>query len=48
MEFYLDLEYLSLYINNLYPNGIAIEIPTWVIVATIGLWFSVRVIRKTR
>jgi uncharacterized membrane protein SpoIIM required for sporulation len=48
MEFYLDLEYLSLYINNLYPNGVAIEIPTWIIVGTIGLWFSVRLIKRER
>jgi len=48
MEFYLDLDYLSFYINNLYPNGVAIEIPTWLLVGAIGLWYSVKVIKKGR
>lgn len=48
MEFYADLEYISFYVNNLYPNGIAIEIPTWAIVATIGLWYSIRVLRRDK
>ena len=48
MEFYLDLDYLALYINNLYPTGVAIEIPTWLIVATIGLVYSIRLIRKEK
>jgi hypothetical protein len=48
MEFYLDLEYLALYVNNLYPSGIAIEIPTWVLVTTIGLIYSIKLIRKEK
>jgi hypothetical protein len=48
MEFYADLDYISFYINNLYPNGVAIEIPTWLIVATIGLVYSIRIIRKEK
>ena len=48
MEFYADLDYISFYINNLYPTGVAIEIPTWLIVATIGLVYSIRLIRKDR
>lgn len=48
MEFYLDLDYLSFYVNNLYPNGIAIEIPTWVLVGTIGLIYSIRLLRRDR
>jgi len=46
MEFYADLEYIAFYINNLYPNGVAIELPTWLLVATIGLIYSIRVMRK--
>ena len=48
MEFYADLEYISFYVNNLYPSGISIAIPTWVIVATIGLWYSIRVIKRDK
>jgi hypothetical protein len=48
MEFYADLDYISFYINNLYPSGVAIEIPTWLIVATIGLVYSIRIIRKEK
>jgi hypothetical protein len=46
MEFYADLEYISLYVSNLYPNGIAIEIPTWLLVGTVALVWSVRQWRK--
>ena len=48
MEFYLDLEYLALYVNNLYPNGVAIEIPTWLLVSTIGLIYSIKLIRRDK
>jgi hypothetical protein len=48
MEFYADLDYISFYINNLYPSGVAIEIPTWLIVATIGLVYSIKIIRKEK
>ena len=46
MEFYADLEYISLYVSNLYPNGIAIDIPTWLFVGVIGLVWSVRQWKK--
>ena len=46
MEFYADLEYISLYVNNLYPNGIAIELPTWLLVGTVALVWSVRQWKK--
>lgn len=48
MEFYIDLDYLALYVNNLYPNGIAIEIPTWVLVGVIGLTWAIKQFRKDR
>jgi hypothetical protein len=48
VEFYADLDYISFYINNLYPSGVAIEIPTWLIVATVGLIYSIRIIRKEK
>jgi hypothetical protein len=46
MEFYADLEYISLYVNNLYPNGIAIELPTWLLVGTVALVWSIRQWKK--
>ena len=46
MEFYADLEYISLYVSNLYPSGIAIEIPTWLLVGTIALVWSIRQWKK--
>lgn len=48
MEFYLNLNYLSLYINNLYPDGVAIEIPTWLLVGTIGLIYSIKLTRRDK
>jgi len=46
MEFYADLDYISFYINNLYPSGVAIEIPTWLLVGTIAFAYSIRLIRR--
>jgi hypothetical protein len=46
MEFYADLEYIAFYINNLYPNGVAIELPTWLLVATVALVWSIRQWKK--
>lgn len=46
MEFYADFEYVSFYINNIYPNGLAIEIPTWFLVGFVGLVWSIRQWKK--
>jgi hypothetical protein len=48
MEFYADLDYISFYINNLYPSGVAIEIPTWLLIGTIALVYSIRLIRNEK
>ena len=48
IEFSLDGEYFAFYINNIYPNGAAIEIPTWLLVATIGLVYSIRLLKKDK
>ena len=48
MEFYADLDYISFYINNLYPNGVAIEIPTWLLVGSILFIYSIKLIKKDR
>jgi len=46
MEFILDLQYISLYVDSLYPNGLAIDIPTWLAVGLVGLVWSVRQWKK--
>ena len=48
LELLLDSEYFSLYINGLYPNGVGIDIPTWLLVASIGLVYSIKIIRKEK
>lgn len=48
LELLLDSEYFSLYINGLWPNGVGIDIPTWLIVGTIGLIYSIRLIKKDK
>ena len=46
MEFYADLDYISFYINNLYPSGVTIEIPTWLLFGGISLVWSIRQWKK--
>ena len=48
IEFSLDGEYFAFYINNIYPNGAAIEIPTWLLVGVIALTYSIRLLKKDR
>lgn len=48
LELLLDSEYFSLYIDGLWPNGVVINIPTWLLVGLIGLWYSVRIIRRDK
>ncbi len=48
MEFYADLDYISFYVSNLYPSGIAIEIPTWLLVGGIALTYSIKLLRKDK
>ena len=43
MEFYLDLESISLYADSI---GLQINIPTWLLVGVIGLVYSIKLIRK--
>jgi len=48
VEFYADLDYISFYINNLYPSGVTIEIPTWLLVGSILFIYSIKLIKKDR
>ncbi len=48
MEFYIDLEYVSLYVDNLYPNGIGIDIPTWLLVGSIAFIYSIVLLRRDK
>ena len=45
MEFYADLDFISLYIESI---SLAIEIPTWLLVGTIAFIYSIKLIRKDR
>ena len=45
MEFYIDLDFISVYAESI---GLAIEIPTWLLVGTIALVYSIRLIRKDK
>ena len=48
LELLLDSEYFSLYINGLWPNGVGIDIPTWVLFGTIALIYSIKLIRRDK
>ena len=48
MEFLVDSQYISFYIDNIYPNGLAIDIPTWLFVGVVGLVYSIRLLRKDK
>jgi hypothetical protein len=48
LELLLDSEYFSLYINGLWPNGVGIDIPTWLLVGSIGLVYSIKLLRNDK
>jgi hypothetical protein len=48
LEFLLDSEYVSLYINGLWPNGVGIDIPTWLAFGSIAFIYSINLIRKDK
>ena len=45
MEFYLDLEMVSLYADSI---GLQINIPTWLLVGVVGFIYSIKLIRKDK
>ena len=45
MEFYLDLEMVSLYADSI---GLQVNIPTWLLVGVIGLVYSIKLIKKDK
>lgn len=48
LELLLDSEYFSLYINGLWPNGVGIEIPTWLLLGTTLFIYSIKLIRRDK
>ncbi len=48
LELLFDREYFSLYINGLWPNGVGIEIPTWLLIGSIAFIYSIRLIKKDK
>ena len=45
MEFYIDLDFVSLYADSI---ELQINIPTWLLVGVIGFIYSIRLIRKDK
>jgi hypothetical protein len=45
VELYTHLDFISLYADSI---GLTIEIPTWLLVGTIALVYSIRLIRKDK
>jgi hypothetical protein len=45
VEFYLDLEMVSLYADSI---GLQVNIPTWLLVGVIGLVYSIKLIKKDK
>jgi hypothetical protein len=45
VEFYLDLEMVSLYADSI---GLQVNIPTWLLVGVIGFIYSIKLIRKDK
>jgi hypothetical protein len=45
VEFYIDLEFVSLYADSI---ELQINIPTWLLVGVVGFIYSIRLIRKDK
>jgi hypothetical protein len=45
VQFYINLDFISVYADSI---GLAIEIPTWLLVGSIALVYSIRLIRKDK
>lgn len=45
MELYTHLDFVSLYADSI---GLALEIPTWLLVGVIGLVYSIKLIRNEK
>jgi hypothetical protein len=45
VEFYIDLDFISIYADSI---GLTIEIPTWLLVGSIALVYSIRLIRNDK
>ena len=45
MQLYTNLDFVSLYADSI---GLALEIPTWLLVGSIALVYSIKLIRKDK
>jgi hypothetical protein len=45
VQLYTNIDFVSLYADSI---GLAIEIPTWLLVGTITLVYSIRLMRKDK
>ena len=45
MEFYINLDFISLYADSI---GLSIELPTWLLIGSIALVYSIKLIRNEK
>ena len=45
MEFYIDLDFISIYADSI---GLQVELPTWLLIGTIALVYSIKLIKKDK
>jgi hypothetical protein len=45
MEFYINLDFISIYADSI---GLQVELPTWLLIGSIALVYSIKLIRKEK
>jgi hypothetical protein len=45
VEFYIDLDFISIYADSI---GLQVELPTWLLIGTIALVYSIKLIKKDK
>jgi hypothetical protein len=45
MEFYINLDFISVYADSI---GLQIELPTWLLIGSIALVYSIKLIRNEK
>jgi hypothetical protein len=45
MEFYINLDFISIYADSI---GLQVELPTWLLIGSIALVYSIKLIRNEK
>jgi len=45
VEFYINLDFISIYADSI---GLQVELPTWLVVGSIALVYSIKLIRNDK